>query len=57
MFMVLINKPRKLTVTKFIMPTIAEVNECIQQELTEMNDDIWDIQIQPTDIKYFGDLT
>jgi hypothetical protein len=55
--MVLINKPRKLTVTKFIMPTIAEVNECIQQELTEMNDDIWDIKIQPTDIKYFGDLT
>ena len=56
MFMVAINKPRKLSVTKVLVPTIAGVTELIQEELIEMHDDIWSITVEPTDIKYWEKL-
>ena len=57
MLLVMINKPRKLSVKKTVVPRISDALSIIKEELLYMNEDIWDIRIEPTDIHYFEEET
>jgi hypothetical protein len=50
----MINKPRRFSVEKTIVPRISDALCLIEEELLEMHEDIWDIRIEPTDIHYFS---
>jgi len=54
MFLVMINKPRRFSTEKTVVPCISDALCLIEEELLEMHEDIWDIRIEPTDIHYFS---
>lgn len=53
MFLITVNKQRSLLVQKTVVPRITDALCLIQEELLDMEDENWDIKIEPTDIHYF----